>query len=666
MFQRILQAVNLPQEITNFEQDYLQRMNRIGLMFFVAHVPVFAAVAFFNETGVGLALGLTLGALIGPALAYFTFSNPRNVSVVHGFTSMVMGALLVHFGQGPVQIEMHFYFFVLLALLAVFANPRAIIVAAATAAVHHLGLWIWLPTSIFNYDAPVWVVAIHAGFVVLESVAACFIARSFFDNVIGLDKIVQKRTAEVDQRNRDMRVVLDNVHQGLLTVSAEGVVAPEYSARVSEWFGDVPAGTTLAQLVGGKSSKAGELFEIGWDQVQMGFMPPIVTLDQMPKRVEVDGKVLEFGYRSVGSDPEVVERALIVITDRTAELAAQATEAAQRETLRVFERVMADKNGFLEFFDEANEIVSGVVAETIEDTTLLKRALHTLKGNAAIFQINTVADLCHAMEDRLVDEGERPSKDQLALLSQRWEGLKKNLDTLLGKRRRSIVEVEDADFEGLLSAVLGDAKHEDLAARIAGWKYESATRRLVGIADKARRVARRLNKENVEINVEAGEHLLDPARWSGFWASFVHVIRNAIDHGIESSEDRIAAGKSAEGHVVLRSYVERDELVVQVQDDGRGVDWARVKAKAEAAGIGHSTQSELVTALFADGISTKDEVTQISGRGVGMAAVRAACVARQGRVEVHSQPGAGTTVEFRFPAAEMAPSPTELYNNIAA
>ncbi|MBV1861912.1 MAG: Hpt domain-containing protein [Nannocystaceae bacterium] len=666
MLQKILQAVILPKEITKFEQEYLQRMNRIALVFFLFHVPVFAAVAFFNDTGVGLALGLTVGALIGPVVAYFAFTNPRNVSAVHGFTSMVMGALLVHFGQGPVQIEMHFYFFVLLALLAVFANPTAIIVAAVTAAVHHLGLWLWLPTSIFNYDAPVWVVAIHAGFVVLESVAACFIAKSFFDNVIGLDKIVQKRTAEVDQRNRDMRVVLDNVHQGLLTVSAEGVVAPEYSARVAEWFGEVAPGTTLAQLIGGKSSNAGELFDVGWDQVQSGFMPPEVTLDQLPKQIDIDGQVLEFEYRSVGSDPEIVERALIVITDRTEERRAQATEAEQRETLRVFERVMADKSGFLEFFDEASEIVANVVAELFEDHTLLKRALHTLKGNAAIFQIQTVADLSHAMESRLVEEGERPSKDQLALLSSRWQGLKKNLDMLLGTRRRSTVEVEDAEFESLLSAVLGDVERDQLAQRIASWKLEPATRRLDGIADRARTVARRLNKENVEIDVESGEHLLDPARWSSFWASFVHVIRNAIDHGIESTEDRLAAGKSANGHVVLRSYVEDDQLVVQVQDDGRGVDWDRVRVKAADAGIAHGSQQDLVAALFADGISTRDQVSQISGRGVGMAAVRAACTERQGRVQVHSRDGSGTTVEFRFPAAQMAPSPEELCKQLAA
>jgi hypothetical protein len=110
-----------------------------------------------------------------------------------------------------VQIEMHFYFFALLAMLAIFGNPMVIVVAAVTVAVHHLLLWATLPASVFNYAAPLWVVVVHAAFVVLESVATVYIARSFFDNVIGLEKIVHQRTAEIDARNRDMRLVLDNV-----------------------------------------------------------------------------------------------------------------------------------------------------------------------------------------------------------------------------------------------------------------------------------------------------------------------------------------------------------------------------------------------------------------------------------------------------------------------
>lgn len=95
-------------------------------MFFLLHIPVFMAVAAACHTGVLAAFVLTLAVLSGSTLAYFTFTNVRAMSAVFGSTAMCTGGLLVHCGQGPMQIEMHCYFFVLLALLAVFANPLAI------------------------------------------------------------------------------------------------------------------------------------------------------------------------------------------------------------------------------------------------------------------------------------------------------------------------------------------------------------------------------------------------------------------------------------------------------------------------------------------------------------------------------------------------------------
>src|SRR5258708_13674171 len=119
-----------------------------------------------------------------PTLAYRFIRNPRWLSVVYGVTAMLMGGLLVHFGQGPVQIEMHFYFFALLAMLCMFANPMVNLVAALTVALHHLIVWWLRPRSGFNYDAQWWVVLVHARFVRLEPAAASLIALQFFHHSI--------------------------------------------------------------------------------------------------------------------------------------------------------------------------------------------------------------------------------------------------------------------------------------------------------------------------------------------------------------------------------------------------------------------------------------------------------------------------------------------------
>lgn len=194
MFTALLKYIVLPAHMSDFERDYLTRVNRVALWLFIAHLPVFVVLAAFNHTEPDMAIALTSAVLLGPILAVKFETSLRTVSVIMGITAMFMGGLLVHFGQGPMQIEMHFYFFVLLALLAVFANPMVIIAAAATVALHHLALWFFIPASVFNYDAPVWVVGVHALFVILEAIGACFMARGFFDNVVELDQHVQERT----------------------------------------------------------------------------------------------------------------------------------------------------------------------------------------------------------------------------------------------------------------------------------------------------------------------------------------------------------------------------------------------------------------------------------------------------------------------------------------
>jgi two-component system chemotaxis sensor kinase CheA len=127
------------------------------------------------------------------------------------------------------------------------------------------------------------------------------------------------------------------------------------------------------------------------------------------------------------------------------------------------------------------------------------------------------------------------------------------------------------------------------------------------------------------------------------------VVRNAVDHGIESIEERTRAGKPSAGTLSLTTRLEGGELIIQIDDDGRGIDWPSITRRAQELGLPHQTQEDLVEALFRDGLSTRGEVNEYSGRGVGMGVVREACRVHGGKIRVESEPGRGTRVEFRFP-----------------
>ncbi len=647
----LLSWLSLPSKITAFERAYLARMNRIALGFFWLNLPLFVAVAFFNDTNPGLAVGLTLATLLGPTVALYALDNPRHVSMAHGFTAMCMGGLLVHFGQGPVQIEMHFYFFSLLAVLAMFANPMVVLVAAVTVTLHHTVVWAIIPSSVFNYDASIWVVAIHAAFVVVESAAACFIARSFFDNVIGLERIVAQRTAALAERNDQMHLVLDNVAQGLLTVDRQLRVSAERSAVVDRWL---PPGDTLDVRMEAIDAHFAAWLRLGWEAVTDGLMPLELCLDQLPARLVNGEQILRVAYRPIQVDQDgQVQSMLVVLTDITEEEAAREAEAQQQELMEIFSRFLADKTGFLEFFTEADQIVADIVGEAYGgDVTLAKRWLHTLKGNAMIFGLQRLGTYVHEVESEVVDTGAPPGPEPRRELERRWAALRGQLDRLVGTRSDGI-QLTDDEYTHLMGAV-HTASREALARRIRAWKLEPTRVRLDRIRAQAQGIAGRVNKPDVRIEIRTDDIRLAAPRFQQFWCSFVHIIRNALDHGIEPLAERQAAGKEGPGTLTVSAYLERDDFVVEVADDGRGLDWDKVRRKAEGLGVAADTEEDLARAIFVDGLSTRDAATQMSGRGVGLAAVRQATEQLGGTIEVSSSRGEGTTFRFRFPQAELA------------
>jgi len=150
--------------------------------------------------------------------------------------------------------------------------------------------------------------------------------------------------------------------------------------------------------------------------------------------------------------------------------------------------------------------------------------------------------------------------------------------------------------------------------------------------------------ETTELDKTVIERLADP---------LIHLIRNAADHGLETPEQRLAAGKPEAGQVVLAARQSGAEVVITITDDGRGVDRARVRAKAEENGLIQPGQvlndNELLQLIFAPGFSTAAAITNLSGRGVGMDVVKRTIEGLRGSIELTSQPGQGSVVSLRIP-----------------
>lgn len=212
-------------------------------------------------------------------------------------------------------------------------------------------------------------------------------------------------------------------------------------------------------------------------------------------------------------------------------------------------------------------------------------------------------------------------------------------------RRSQARELQES--HSLLSHLVEEVRDSALQLRMVriGATFRKFQRVVHDVAGElGKDIGLRLSGEDTELDKTVVEKIGDP---------LMHLVRNAMDHGIDSAELRAARGKPAQGTVSLNAFHDSGSIVIQVSDDGGGLDRERILAKALERGLVEPGQvlseSETYALVFEPGFSTADKVTNLSGRGVGMDVVRRNIEALRGSVAIASQPGQGTTVTVRLP-----------------
>jgi len=469
---------------------------------------------------------------------------------------------------------------------------------------------------------------------------------------VSMAAAIEQRERRIAERNRDLRRVLDNAEDGFLAVTPAGEMSEERSQIIERWFGRPAPGAKLfdymEQMAG---ERAADWLRIGWEFVIDGIMPVEVALDQLPSRFQKGDRYYSVAYRGIldATDGETLRAVLVVIRDVTEKISLERAEQMQRQMMVIFTHMMTDRAAFDAFFKDATLLLESIErTKTLDDETL-RRQIHTLKGNAAIFGLEGVAAACHELESRMADENERPTPAQIGALRSLWDGIASTYGRFSGDLRESSLTLHDDDHRELLGALESGRPPEEILSLVGSWRFERASSRMTAIADQITALARRLGKGGVTVEVAPTRLRLPQQRWAPFWSAFAHVVRNAVDHGLEPPDVRRAQGKPEEGVVRMSVALEGDSVLFRFGDDGAGIDWDRLAVKAKEQGLSAETAKDLEAALFADRVSTRDVATATSGRGVGMSAVHTCVTALGGTIAVESARGKGTTWLFRFP-----------------
>ncbi len=470
-----------------------------------------------------------------------------------------------------------------------------------------------------------------------------------------LGRMVRERTVELARKNHDLQLVLDNVDQGFITIDRKARVVGEHSRVIEAWLGPLEPGAMLWEYLERYKPGVEAHFAAAWGQVLDAILPQELTIEQMPQRIEVASRVLRISYKPIGAG-EDFDKLLVILSDVTAVVAREQTEQDERDLLNVTSRVLHDRAGFLEFIAETEGLLQRVCGNR-SDATLLKRDLHTLKGNSAIYGLAGLSSLCHRLESSL--DSLSPDELDFSALSSNWARTYQKLKPVLGQGERAGIEVSEDDYLSLMAAVRRGADARSMVRMLEAWRLEPLRARLARVAEQLAATSARLGKGEVTVAIECPRVFLAREELAEFWLVFSHVVRNAAVHGLQSLEERLARGKSAIGRFSLRAGIDGAQLFVELEDAGPGVDWERVREQARLRGLPCETRADLERALFSDGLSTTDGVDEMAGRGVGLSAVMQACTRQRGSVEVSSARERGTCFRFSWPLLEF-PSLTVL------
>ncbi|MFO0725947.1 MAG: ATP-binding protein [Myxococcota bacterium] len=462
-----------------------------------------------------------------------------------------------------------------------------------------------------------------------------------------LEKHNQRLEAVVAERTKALRDILDNVRSGFLVIGPDLRVRTGYTKSCAEFFGHIEAGQSFSSLVGCPSGNPS--LELALEQVFEDLLPEALSLDQVPRRF------LPENERTIEAVPSVIRGAqgevhslLFSVSDVTA------LEAAQRETQEneALVNILRSGSTFSDFLADCREDLNSAraAAAVLDAQVIARRLVHTLKGNSASFGLVSIYQTIHAVEEQAVIDAHA-----LDRIEDAFRGYLNRNAAVLG------ISWDQAPAE---QVVVSTRRLDDLRARVEArdlpaaraWVEEVQERTAASLLGPMDRLVEGLTvrlQKPVRWELVGGEVLVDPVQLRPVFRNLSHLVRNAIDHGIEPAGQR--GDKPAEATLRLSIVRHHDGWTLRMHDDGRGVDVPTLVDRALEKGlISQSMAASMdregqLALVFLDGLSAAESTTEISGRGVGMSAVRQAVELVGGEIHLLSEPGQGTEVAIHIP-----------------
>jgi two-component system chemotaxis sensor kinase CheA len=490
-----------------------------------------------------------------------------------------------------------------------------------------------------------------------------------------LESMAAIRTQQISEMNQKMQALLDSLTQGFFIVGRDGICMGISSKACEQVIEKNPNGLTFSEVLGLEAHELPGMDR--WLLTCFEEMLPFEDLVELgPKKYKHNGgREVELSYFPLRGEGNEMLGIVVVATDISDLLSARQQAESDRANAKMILNLVKNRKQIRTFINETSLLLAEIDAQRKlghPDYDSIFRCLHTIKGSAGIFSIQALIKPVHEAESLLTEFARTGDEKLFNVVSQLCE----RLPEIFKKFRDETLKLVGFEQEAHADTMEVSRRTVDQFAQLVRKKapelvspyeeifyFEPAEWSFTNHSENLSLLAEKLGKQLSGVEIHGGDLKIFRSAYTRVFESLIHAFRNALDHGIETPEERISAGKKPSGtiHLKFERTFDGKFLLLTIEDDGRGIDVARVREKLASKGFNVSCQSDeqVIQHIFDPQFSTRDTITELSGRGVGMDAIAFAVKAMGGAYKVQTLVGIGSKIELVLPWAEPGGSATK-------
>ena len=492
-------------------------------------------------------------------------------------------------------------------------------------------------------------------------------------------QLIQSNTTLLNSKE-SLDLMLNSLNQGILLIDSKGVCSQQFSTACIEIFNTSPGGKRIVDVLNFDQSEK-DLFQEWLSFIFHNASVSKKLVGMAPKRLRNDqNKEVVLDFRPLYAGEELPSHLLLIATDKTAEVEALNKIKKSEMYSQMILKMVKQKDDFIigiaTIQTLLDEIVTSRQYSNLPNVSVsdLRYNIHSIKGTSGFLSMNDLQEACHEFENKLDarNESEVFQPWNNLYLDQVQTAFKRNLEearNILGfKDNPNNLKTREFSFSKIKSLFseykrLFGASSDFVIQFYSDVVCQSAQELFLTFENHTSYLAKKVGVKVNPLKIADNGIRLNPFFFEKFLVELNHIFRNIVDHGIEKEDVRKELGKPAEGTVTISLTKERlkigENLKLSIKDDGAGIrlDKLRKKLSELSSPMKDGSDEEVLNSIFLEGVSTAENLTKISGRGVGMPAVRSEIVNLGGTIEVKSELGKGT--EFIITFSYMGNVPTE-------